>query len=619
MRFHFVLAAALIAAACGSSTNMQADAGGGGTPDAGQNGRLTAIAVTPVDLRIIVENGVPRQQQYSAIGTYEDGTSRDVTNDVVWATFDPAVLFIGADGTASTSSEIAGSTVVKASKGDVSGQTTVVVIQRTLVIGAGAPADADDKFAAAALDGTVGRAPAIMYPSDNTVIPPNFNGLEFQFLRGQSNDLYELAIVSGYHEIRQYSSCLPAGSGCAITPDDAVWSVIAAKFAGKDTEVTVAGLQVASPTTKGISSPRILRFIAEPLDAGLYYWDATTGYNLMRFDFGHVGVPPEVFYTATGGNFCVGCHALSRDGAYAAVGQNSPSPSQLDLVEVASLNVLWSGGYGTASGSNYHAFSPDNSMLLTTDGYTLEVRDTLTGAVLPFGNVAEGALFPDWSADGGMIVYTRPQSSYCSGSPCSAFTTGDGSIYVRPFDGTAFGAAELLVPFVGTHNNYYPAFTPDSAWIVFNRVAQADAEWNLDSYDNRACKLWVIGPGGGNPVELANANGGYLGNTWPKVAPVIKPYADGGVTFITFTSRRPIGLRPASDISQVWMAAFDPARAAAGLDPSFAAVHLPWQNTSSGNHIAQWATEIPRDPCGPMGECPTGEFCENGECVPWVP
>ena len=67
--------------------------------------------------------------------------------------------------------------------------------------------------------------------------------------------------------------------------------------------------------------------------------------------------------------------------------------------------------------------------------------------------------------------------------------------------------------------------------------------------------------------------------------------------------------------SQIWMVGFDPVKAAAGEDGSFTAFWLPFQEIDSGNHIAQWVENIDRQPCGDA-ECPTGEFCEDGSCVP---
>lgn len=610
-----VLALVIALTACGDDTGPGTPDAPGGGADAGGGGTLLSINVGPADYRFVVENGVQENLQYRAIGTYSDGSTIDITDQVIWASFDAALVNVNSSGVATTSAAFGGMTIIQATKGTIIGQTGATVVQRAIVIGPGVPADVQAQFDAAELDATPGRAPAIMYPTDQTVLPPNFPGLEFQYLDGTGNTLYELAMVDGYQEYRQYATCQTIGAGgCAVSPPTEAWTTIATKFTGKDVPVTVTGLG-GTPASKATSSPRTMRFIGENLDAGLYYWAANTG-TLSRFDFGHAGVPPELFYTAVGGS-CVGCHALSRDGTLAAIGIDSPSPSGLHVVDVATKAILWQGGYGTVSGSNYHAFSPDSTMLLTTDGYTLQVRDSMTGAVLPFGNLSIASLFPDWSPDGGTILYTDIGGGFCSGSPCSTFTTSTGSLAVRSFDGTAFGVEQTIVQYDGLYNNYYPAFTPDSAWVVFNRV-EAGAMWGMDSYDNRDCKLWAVSTAGTAPLELAAANGGYRGNTWPKVAPSMKPYANGtgSVAFFTFTSRRPIGIRAETGTSQVWMAAYDPARAELGLDPSFPAVHLPWQETSSANHIAQWATDIPHDPCGPMGECPTGEFCEGGECVP---
>jgi hypothetical protein len=44
-----------------------------------------------------------------------------------------------------------------------------------------------------------------------------------------------------------------------------------------------------------------------------------------------------------------------------------------------------------------------------------------------------------------------------------------------------------------------------------------------------------------------------------------------------------------TDRDQLWAAAIDPARAAAGGDPSFAAFWMPFQQLDEGNHRAFWA------------------------------
>ena len=126
--------------------------------------------------------------------------------------------------------------------------------------------------------------------------------------------------------------------------------------------------------------------------------------------------------------------------------------------------------------------------------------------------------------------------------------------------------------------------------------------------------MWVVGAGGGAPIQLANASPSPGGDSWPKWSPVAHTYQAGPIYWLTFSSRRAYGLR-AGGTAQIWMVGFDPQRAAVGLDPSFGAFWLPFQDPASGNHIAQWVEHVDRQPCDP-GPCPNGEFCDQGVCVP---
>jgi len=49
-------------------------------------------------------------------------------------------------------------------------------------------------------------------------------------------------------------------------------------------------------------------------------------------------------------------------------------------------------------------------------------------------------------------------------------------------------------------------------------------------------------------------------------------------------------------LPQIWMAGFDPLRAEDGLDPSWPAFYLPFQDITTNNHIPQWTgTVVPID------------------------
>ena len=107
---------------------------------------------------------------------------------------------------------------------------------------------------------------------------------------------------------------------------------------------------------------------------------------------------------------------------------------------------------------------------------------------------------------------------------------------------------------------------------------------------------------GGTPIELATANGtGRNIVSWPMWAPFRGTYKGGQVLWVTVASARDYGLRalhtrdaqdnPAG-VTQLWLVGIDVAKAAAGKDPSFAPVWLPFQDVQSSNHIGQWTTKI---------------------------
>ena len=96
-------------------------------------------------------------------------------------------------------------------------------------------------------------------------------------------------------------------------------------------------------------------------------------------------------------------------------------------------------------------------------------------------------------------------------------------------------------------------------------------------------------------------------------------YAGGKVMWLTFSSGRPYGLRTTlNQTTQLWMVAFDPAKAFTATDPTFPAFWLPFQDLGSGNHIGQWSTEVPRASCTGTGQstCASGENCVNSKCRP---
>lgn len=88
---------------------------------------LISIDVTPINPS--VAKGL--QQQFVATGTYSDASTQDISSIVAWSSFDTNVATIDADGLA-TGVDV-GSSVITATSGLVSGNTTLTVDPATLV------------------------------------------------------------------------------------------------------------------------------------------------------------------------------------------------------------------------------------------------------------------------------------------------------------------------------------------------------------------------------------------------------------------------------------------------------------------------------------------------------
>ena len=89
---------------------------------------LQSVVVTPAQPSVPLGN----QQQFSATGMYNDGTSQNLTSTVVWTSSQPGVAAISASGLATT--KAAGSSNIKAtSPSGPSGSTTLTVTTAALV------------------------------------------------------------------------------------------------------------------------------------------------------------------------------------------------------------------------------------------------------------------------------------------------------------------------------------------------------------------------------------------------------------------------------------------------------------------------------------------------------
>jgi hypothetical protein len=360
----------------------------------------------------------------------------------------------------------------------------------------------------------------------------------------------------------------------------------------------VRGVVTAQPGKIGSSTAVKLAIGAADVSGGIYYWSpkgaagSSTGV-IMRHAFGDTSGTAQQLYAPMSGTTqrCVGCHVITHDGTKMAVtydGGNQPAA----IVSVPALNMLLPETSGAKW--NFASYSPDGLRMVATSGGKLNILDTSGGAnngkvqqVLADGTAGHYASHPDWSADGSRIVYVdvgAPQND-------TEWSFGKGSLVVVSDTGMGvFGNPQTIVKSNG-ENNYYPSFSPDGKWILFNRGANS-------AYNDATAEAYVVSSDGAiGPIALGNANSTAANqtNSWPRWNPFVVHEPTGDLLYFTFSSTRDYGIELVGLTQpQVWMAAFDPAKAKMNLDPSSTAFWMPFQDVNSHNHIAQWtATFIP--------------------------
>lgn len=490
---HALAIAALVACAggCGPSVSGVTDGGGqNGGPDGGMLSGL--LRIEPADAEVTVSGGIAAEIDYRAILVEQDGTEKDVTSSAVFSLLNPQLgSFSGSHFTSAT--DRGGRTKVRASAGGLQADTNLTVRLEQVVIGPGATPDAPNKFGG---PDDPSRAPSIVYPNDGILVPPNLNELELHFMPGPGNTLFELSFQGSAVELKVYMSCQALGAGCFYLPDEAVWTAIAEAERGQDpVTYKVRGVDGTNPTGVGSSASRAIGFAAEDMIGGLYYWNAGAG-AVRRYDFGRRGQTAENYMDAprAGAMTCVGCHVLSRKGDRIAVGLDIPSPSPYKVFEVATRQLIYAQGSTFGGGANFFSFSPDSTQIMTSNGVSIVWRDSTSGLAI-MDPLVPGATMPDWSPDGLKLVYAKPATPPpCFGDFCGAPGVDQASLQVIQYDGATWGPPTTLVPYAG-QNNYYPTYSPDGNWVMFNRSAS-----NANSFDAPDALVWVVSGAGGTPI-----------------------------------------------------------------------------------------------------------------------
>ncbi len=536
---------------------------------------LVSLTISPKDATISQELNQTASQTYKVMGTFPGG-ERDVTAAAIFTLKDDTFgAFKGA--TLTPIKNIGGKTTVKAEIGSLSVSTSVTLKVGTSVVATGAPKDAATWFTSPC---TGGSSIPLAYPEAGAMVPPNLADFSVMWT-DNIGDLWQITLKSATSEVKVYTVKQKHRLAASI------WQLLAYSNVQGAVDISVTGVKMASPSTCTQSNK--VQVIVGPAEikGGIYYWVTAPDNAIMRYDFGQAEKKPESYVAQKGIGYCVGCHAISPDGTRLAFTDNKDYGGIMD-VKTKKLLTTKTPIKDKPPKAYFQAFTPDNKYIFTSYQGKMTVRDGATGAEISKVNLTGAVTQPEISPAGDALVYV------IAGDGMGGLNFWGGSIAVATLSGTTLGKPKVIVKGDINQNNYYPSFSPDGKWIVFNRV-------KLRSYSNNEAQMWVVKTTGGPPIELKKANQGTnLRNSWARWSPFIQTYKDNKLFWFSFSSIRDYGTELPNKkngiqnaIPQIWMTAFDTSLAEKGKDPTFPAFWLPYQDLTSKNHIAQWTKKVP--------------------------
>jgi hypothetical protein len=586
-------ALAVALAGCGSH---HAPGGDGGYP---------GLEVDPPLVNLSIPLGGSAMQDYQVFSV--DGTKKtDITShctltiDPTFGTFTQATLTVAPRG---------GKTLVMALCGGSAATSELVVgVTGTIIVGA-TPGNAAGLFGSATSGSDPNRQPPIQYPLDKAVSPRNIPSVEIQWAAA-GNNLFHIALASSFLAVDVYTTDVQATLGAAD------WESVASSAAGDTLQITVEGLAQAAPQTKYAGPSVTIMMSQDVIDrTAIYYWASSKG-DIMSQTFGDTNAG-----VVDGG--CTSCHSVNRTATrigYSRCVNNDCNVLYAGFLKYDRTAQTWNeqvnangqtihGSFTTFSPLGYPYATDDQSLaIVTMNNGWLELYDPDTGTLLPSNldsdvNVTgTSELMADWSPDGRQVVYTTTPIAnqwidLDKGTITAMSYTYSGGQHV-------FGPPQVVVPNPqtlpnGTYTNFFfPSYSPDGSLIVLNA---ARAAWrNGTSAKGTGVRLMLAQSAWQWVSDLTAMNGGFVDYdiTWAHWAPTMS----SDYYWIVFSSERDYGhevtaanTNPAcrnvgvQQCKQIWIGAISRNKLSGTIDPSFAPMWLPGQDTQADNISPYWS------------------------------
>lgn len=604
------------AASCGGGGDSNQPTGGGASGGAGGSGGSSGSFVTSSGSMMAQSINIAPQNPtiqvvYGTPGVTMQFTATDMAGQAIspaWSLNTPEAGTIDQNGLFTSNGMAGGEVVVSARLGQETAFTTLTINLTIVENTIGLPQADQDILTGPG--GTPDAGWQVLYPYNATVFPRGILPPEHHFAGGMPASAYSLRISMPGCD---YLGFFPPNP--QIAPSQATWDALGSCSTGGDATVEIAELvngQKYGPIT------RTMRIAKGKLHGTIYYntYDSSlaggTG-AMMRIQGNSAA--PEVLL---GG--CTVCHSVGADGSTAVAANHSGPGGTFDL-SGGNVNppLVWTDAERAAFAAVYPTQgevlvingAPGGSWPPNTPGtsgtWTSELRSR-TGAIIPSSGI-EGyyAQTPVFSHDGTMLAFTdRP-----AGGGASALALLNYDAMTQKFNNY-----QVLGTPAGGYHYSWPAFTPDSKFVVFQDGMGDD----LATWSSNTGRLRMVDVATRTIADLTMLNGdGYMpGGARDEnlnYEPTILPIASGGYFWVMFTSRRTYGNRLTGtryETKRLWVAAID-INAQPGADASHPAFYIAGQEITSGNSRGFWAL----DPCRQDGaSCETGDQCCNGSCNP---
>jgi hypothetical protein len=515
---------------------------------------LVALEVSPASPAIAFDgfDGEDQHVAFTALGSFSDGSTRDLTAVVDWSTDNPFPGAFAGPGDYTATGLAAGHVGVRATGGDIEGAAALTITVAATIVDSVFPPASASAFDGAVLGIDPARTPLATYPARDARFPQRLSPILFQHARGADNDTLRLAFESDVLHLTVLTG------GDRWQPDLAVWNLIAASHPNAAATLTIEATDSTLPGTLYRGEPIALHFAAGAA-ADLIYFFSSAAPGVRRGALDAASASTVVATTMDPH------HAVTRDGRTMALGIGD----RLSTLDLATLTPLIPATAPMGSA----AFSPDGALVLVADKGTLTLRDATTGdpvgpdnGKVPLGPMQKGT-HPSWSATGDFVVIAM--SDMISNDDAKR-----ASIARIPFTEGTWGPVEILVQSTGDmDNNFFPQVGPGDAIAYVHATSGSKAATNAE--------LRLLGPGATAPITLglASARVGTLDLADLATLTPAWTTGDDGSAWLAFSSTRPYGnVRPATGDSQIWIAGIDLARAG---DPSFAGFWLPCQDITA--------------------------------------